>query len=269
MADTRILQLTDLHLFCDSESTLKGIPTRHTLQDVVDSIVHNESEFDRVVVTGDHTHDEDPQSYAAVRSILEPWIDRLTIVPGNHDDRKVMRSILGDVVEKQVTDTMADDDRITFSIQCGSWLCVGLDTHAPGKVSGQFGTAQAEWLRHRLTEHGNNPTLLFCHHPPIDVGSEWMDAIGLEDRSLLLNVVQDHPSVRLICCGHVHHEFEGAAGPTRVVTTPSTGLQFDPRGTKPLFANDAPGYRVIELTDDQLKTRVGRLAHAAHTPVND
>ena len=52
--------------------------------------------FDHVVVTGDHTHDELPESYQAVRQILSPWLDRLWQVPGNHDDRTVLRSVFGD-----------------------------------------------------------------------------------------------------------------------------------------------------------------------------
>lgn len=269
MVDARILQLTDLHLFCDTRTTLKGIPTRKTLREVVDSIRRDEAEFDRVVVTGDHTHDERPESYAAVRRMLEPWIDRLAIVPGNHDDREVMRLILGDVVEQHAPDPPPEDDRITFAFRCGSWLCLGLDSHAPGQVPGRLGTAQAAWLAERLADHGDKPSVLFCHHPPVDVGSDWMDAIGLQDRSLLLDIVQQHPSLQLICCGHVHHEFEGNIGNTRVVTTPSTGIQFDPRGSTARFAADPPGYRVIEITGDQIRTHAGRLPHVDHVPVND
>lgn len=266
MSDTRILQLTDLHLFCDETSTLKGIPTRQTLQDVVAFILQQEAPFDRVVVTGDHTHDERPESYAVARELLSPWVEQLAIVPGNHDDRDVMRSVLGDVIDRQSISAVEGDDRITFSFRCGHWLCVGMDTHLPGAVPGQFGEAQAAWLRSLLQEYTEHPTLLFCHHPPVDVGSIWMDAIGLQDRHLLLEVVHEFPQVQLISCGHVHHDSEHHAGSTRVVTSPSTGLQFDPDGSQPRFAADPPGYRIIELTDDRLTTHVGRLPQASHTP---
>ena len=52
--------------------------------------------FDHLIVTGDHTHDELPQSYEAVRRILIPWLDRRGQVPGNHDARCVVRSFCGD-----------------------------------------------------------------------------------------------------------------------------------------------------------------------------
>ncbi len=265
----RIVQLTDLHLFDQPGETLKGIPTRATLQAVVDAILQDEGEFDRVVITGDHTHDEKPESYQAAREILAPWHDRLSIVPGNHDDRSVMRSVLGDVIDRQAIDPVPGDDRIVFSFESGSWRCIGLDTHSPGEVPGYFGEPQADWLRSQLAAHGDNPSLLFFHHPPIDVGSEWMDRIGLKDRERLQEIIQAFPAVRLVCCGHVHHEFEGRVAETRIVTTPSTGIQFDPRGSEARFASDPPGYRVIELSDDHFETRVARLPHASHTPVAD
>lgn len=268
MSDTRILQLTDLHLFCDEEATLKGIPTRQTLKNVVTHVLEQEQDFDHVIITGDHTHDERPESYTAVRELLAPWLDRLAIVPGNHDDRDVMRSVLGDVIERQTETPVDSDDRITFSFRCDRWLCVGLDTHLPGEVPGQFGEAQAAWLRSLLTAHGDQPAVLFCHHPPVELGSVWMDAIGLQDRKRLMAVAEDFPGVQLICCGHVHHESEHPAGSKRVVTTPSTGLQFDPRGTEPQFADDPPGYRIIELSNERLTTHVCRLPHASHTPTD-
>ncbi len=270
METTRILQLTDLHLFDQPEETLKGIPTRETLQAVVSAILENEDEFDHVVITGDHTHDEQMESYQAALGILDPWMDRLTIVPGNHDDRDVMRSVLGEVIKNQPNDDcVPGDDRIVFAFDCGEWLCLGLDTHSPGEVPGYLGEPQAAWLRTQLTAQGNNPSLLFFHHPPVDVGSEWMDRIGLKDRERLVEVIQDFPAVQLVCCGHVHHEFEGRIADTRIVTTPSTGIQFDPRGSEPHFASDPPGYRVIELRANQFETHVVRLPHADHTPVAD
>ena len=51
---------------------------------------------DHVVVTGDHTHDELPETYAAVRELLEPFLDRLWLLPGNHDDRAALRAAFDD-----------------------------------------------------------------------------------------------------------------------------------------------------------------------------
>lgn len=260
MTTVRILQLTDLHVFKDPGTLLKGIPTRELLEDVVQQLRNSGEIFDYIIVTGDHTHDELPQSYHAVREILSPWVDRLWQVPGNHDDRTVMRSVFADRIKG------VGQDLITFSFNAGRWLCLGLDTHVPGAVSGKIEADQIEWIRRQI--HNTNPSrvALFMHHPPVDVGSIWMDAIGLSGKELLQDLFHSENRIRLVCCGHVHHEFRTLVGHAQIVTTPSTGIQFSPAGSQATFVSDPPGYRVIELTDDQFSTTVRRLPAARFSP---
>jgi len=261
MTLTRILQLTDLHVFRDPAERLKGIPTFELLCDVVKFIRDSGETFDYVVVTGDHTHDELPESYAAVRSVLSPWMDRLFQVPGNHDDRAVMRTVFGDRISG------AGDDRVNFSFRAGSWLCLGLDTHLRGSVPGLIDASQVEWARRQVADSDAKMVGLFLHHPPVDVGSQWMDAIGLTGKELLQAWFVEEPKVRLVCCGHVHHEFRTALGNAEILTAPSTGIQFSPAGSTPTFVSAAPGYRVIELQDTGHATRVVRLPDVRFSPV--
>ena len=260
----RILQLTDLHVFASAGQQLKGIPTRELLQQVVDHIQATEPEFDRVIITGDHTHDEQPESYRAVRDILSVWSDRLLHVPGNHDERALMQEGLS-----AVTHHADSSDQLTFCSDIDNWRLIGLDTHVPGEVAGHISDRQIAWLTDRLAESGASHVGLFFHHPPLDVGSEWMDAIGLANREALHTVMAADERIRLACCGHVHHEFTLDLGSARVFTTPSTGIQFDPEGTTPRFATAAPGYRVIELQPDGFQTHVVRLPTIPYAPFND
>ncbi|MEO2016595.1 MAG: metallophosphoesterase [Fuerstiella sp.] len=259
----RILQLTDLHVFCEPELRLKGIPTRECLQDVVAWILQNEAPFDHLIVTGDHTHDEQPQSYQAVQQILTPWADRIWQVPGNHDDREILRSVFAERIKGQGA------DQVRFSFIDEGWLCVGLDTHLPGEVAGWIEQEQLDWLRSVISEASVSQVALFLHHPPVDVNSEWMDAIGLGGRDGLQQLISEDGRIRLVCCGHVHHEFEAQIGAAKVYTTPATGIQFNPAGAVANFAGDAPGYRVIEVGPDGFSTHVVRLPEVRYTPVAD
>lgn len=259
----RILQITDLHVFCEPNVTLKGIPTRESLCDVVKFIQRHEAPFDHVIVTGDHTHDELPESYAAVRDILQAWGDSLWQIPGNHDDRSVLRSSFPHRIQGK------GSERINFAFPTEQWLCVGLDTHIPGEVSGMIDDGQISWLRDLINGQSRRKVVLFMHHPPVEVGSEWMDRIGLSGRERLQSLIRDDHRIRFVCCGHVHHEFRFQVAGCEVFTTPSTGLQFDPHGSAPRFAADAPGYRVIELNGSDFSTRVVRLPEVRYTPQDD
>ncbi len=260
MTVTRIVQLTDLHLFADPDERLYGIPTRELLRDVVEHVERYEGVVDHLVVTGDHTHDELPETYAAAREILRPWLDRLWQVPGNHDDRALLRSVFSDTIRGE------GKELVTFSFPAGDWLCLGLDTQVPGQVPGLIDDAQIAWIRRRLEEHQPRSAVIFLHHPPVLLGSAWLDPIGLERREVLQELLVEDGRIRLVCCGHVHHESMHEVGAAMVVTTPSTGLQFSPAGTVTTFADAPPGYRVIELDGDRYTTRVVRLPEARYSP---
>lgn len=260
MPSVRILQLTDLHVFADPLHRLKDIPTFELLQDVVAEIRASGQTFDHVVITGDHTHDELPETYRALRLLLEPWIDRLWQVPGNHDDRAVMRSVFGDRIGGQA------DERIKFEFSADRWLCLGLDTQVPGTVPGLIEADQIDWVRRRIQENNPDRVMLFMHHPPVDLNSVWMDRIGLAGKELLQDLLRSEERIRLVCCGHVHHESTHRIGQAEIVTTPSTAIQFSPHGEVATFVTAPPGWRIIELQGDTYQTTVGRLAEARYAP---
>ena len=258
---TTILQLSDLHLFADPDAVLFGIPTRRTLRDVLAHIEASGLQPHHVVVTGDHTHDELPETYADVRELLTPFLDRLHQVPGNHDDRARLREGFSD----RIGGTGAE--RITFSFEADGWLCLGLDTHIPGEVGGRIGPEQIEWVRSRVGERQPRGVVLFMHHPPVELGVAWLDRIGVEDRAALQELLAEEPRIRLVSCGHVHHESSHRVGGAEVVTVPSTGLQFSPLSQEAEFVAAPPGYRIIELHGDICATSVVRLPEALFTPV--
>ena len=257
---TTILQLSDLHPFADPDERLFGIPTRELLEEVLAHVRGSAVRPDHVVVTGDLTHDEQPETYAAVRALLEPFVDRLWLLPGNHDDRAVMRAAFGDRIP---ADGAA---RVTFSFRARDWLCLGLDTHVPGEVGGRIGADQVEWIEQQLARESPRAAALFMHHPPVELGRAWLDRIGVEDGHLLRELLAREPRIRLVCCGHVHHESSHRLGQAEVVTVPSTGLQFSTEGDVAEFVAAPPGYRLIELGDDGYSTTVVRLPEARYAP---
>ena len=262
MSTVRILQLTDLHVFSEPHTRLKNIPTRECLQDVADFIRNESIEFDHLVITGDHTHDEQTVSYQAVRDILCDWMDKLWQVPGNHDDRAILKHVFHDRTLNEST------DRVNFEFSANGWLCLGLDTHVPGEVYGNIDEAQIEWIRARMQSHSNPPTILFMHHPPVILGSPWMDQIGLHGMDLLQQLICQTSQIQLVCCGHVHHESTNQIQACRVVTTPSTGIQFSPAGDTPNFVSGPPGFRIVEITDSGVHTFVKYLPKTKYEPVD-
>ena len=247
----RVIQITDCHVMTDPLGAIRGVPTRGTLERVLSAVERNFPDADRLIITGDLTHDEKLSTYVWLRERLQPWITRLRVIPGNHDDRGLMREVFGDRLSPVAF------DRNVFIDEILGWRLIGLDSHVPGKLHGELGLSQLSWLRAELEQYPHMPTCLCLHHPPVLVGSAWLDRINLLDAAELLEIVRAFPQVRSVWCGHVHQERTMLDGNVLLLTTPSTGVQFRPE-TKALEVADAPpGFRVIELVSaGRFQTRV-------------
>jgi 3',5'-cyclic-AMP phosphodiesterase len=248
----RIIQITDLHLFADPTAELKGICTRERLERVLAALREELSRAELLIVTGDLAHDERLETYAALRELLADWFPRVRVLPGNHDDRGFMRQVFGDIV-------LAAGERNVFVESAGKWRLIGLDSQIPVAVAGELGLTQRGWLEEQLIA-SPQPTVLFLHHPPVGVGSSWLDEIRLSDAPALWQLLDRFPQVKIFCTGHIHQEMMVRHSLTVVLTTPSTAVQFRPE-TESLVVDDLPpGYRILELEDDgSVRTRVIRV----------
>jgi Icc protein len=235
-----IVQLTDCHLFTDPDGSLRDVATRPRLHAVVEDICERVPDFDLLVVTGDTAHDEAQATYEEFRAELADWVDRLRIVPGNHDNRAALRRVFPVATEEI-------GDHVGFRVERGEWLVIGLDSQLTGEDAGELGPGQLAWLDDRLAVDPARNAVLFLHHPPIAVESPWVDRIGLLDAGALETVLAQHPQVRAVITGHVHQEASGRCGGADVHTSPAVAPQFRPHTETLVIDPGPPAYRIIEL----------------------
>ena len=249
----RVVQITDLHLMADPCAELKGVCTRTSLISVLDVLRRDFGSAERLIVTGDLAHDELRETYEALRELLADWWPKLRLIPGNHDNREFMRQVFGDRVTVM-------EDRNVFVDSIGGWRLIGLDSHLPGEVRGQLGASQLAWLASKLNVEPRQPTAIFLHHPPLAVGTGWLDGIGLEDAEPFLSLLRSFPQAKLICCGHIHHEMTVSHADKLLLATPSTSVQFLPETDVLVPDPIPPGFRVFDFeTDGSFRTRVVRV----------
>ena len=259
-----ILQLTDLHLFSDSSKRMRGVPPHDCLVDVLEHVQSSKLDPDLVVVSGDLAHDEQRATYRILRSLLAPWMDRLVIIPGNHDDRNAIRAVF----PEQFCQSNCPEPFVTFSRRIDNWLILGLDTHMPGKVFGCMPEEQLAWAHEEMRRHGESPCMLFLHHPPVSIDCPWLDRLGLRKPEPLIECIERHPQISVIVAGHVHQEFTGEAAGRTFLTTPSTAMQFTPCQKTPAYDPIPCGYRIFEIEDTNWSSRVVRLPKLRFPPAN-
>jgi Icc protein len=237
----RLLQLTDLHLYAESDGRLLGQNTRATFESVLDLARQRHWPPDAVVLTGDLVHDERSDAYLYLRQRLQQLDVRYFCIPGNHDSPRLLADCL---------DPRAGSGLRIESL--GAWDLLLIDSTLPGQEGGAIDELVLQAIDSHLSANPDRPALIFLHHHPLPVGSRWIDTMGAENGARLLAQAESHPNMRAILWGHIHQSFQGRSGHAQLLAAPSTSVQFLP-GSKD-FALDTlpPGYRWLELHDDGL-----------------
>ena len=235
----RILQLTDPHLFADTAGTLRGLNTLATLTAVVAHVARQGWPADLVAATGDLSHDEPEGAYRLFRSAVEPLGLPVLCLPGNHDIRAAMQAELA-----------APPFHYCAAVENGGWLLACIDSCAEGKASGRVADTELERLAGLLAASGRPHAAVFLHHPPVPMGSRWLDTVGLENADDFLDVVTAAGTVRTVVFGHVHQQFDRTVQGIRIIGTPSTCAQFLPGSDDFALDDKPPAYRRISLHPD-------------------
>ena len=92
--------------------------------------------------------------------------------------------------------------------------------------------------------------LVFLHHPPVPMGSRWLDTVGLGNGEEFLERLRTLNRVRAAVFGHVHQEYDREHSGIRIIATPSTCRQFKPRADTFAVDDKPPAYRRLVLRDD-------------------
>jgi Icc protein len=226
-------------LFADADGDLRGTVTQDSLQRVLDHYQAGDWRADRVLITGDLIQDDSAEAYERFRNLLLPLNMRMHCVPGNHDVRDLMRPICS---------------RPPFSYcateEVRDWLLMGLDSCIPDDAGGEISAEEFERLD-RIVEESTARHIMVClHHPPIPMGSKWLDTVSLRNGQQLLERLQSNGRVRLLVFGHVHQPYDAEHHGIQIIGTPSTCSQFKPASDDFALDDRPPAYRRITLSAD-------------------
>lgn len=235
----RLLQFSDTHLFADRAGSFRGICTFDSFARVLElARSAHAATTDALLLTGDSVNDE-PDGYAHVISLLRPLGKPVYGLPGNHDRRDAMQSEFG---------------RARFQIgghaDFAHWRVILLDSVVPDHAHGELPRAELQRLETTLSTAGSRHVLIALHHHPVSLGSAWLDGVGLRNGPELFAITDRYPNIRAICWGHVHQQFEADRRGVRLMSAPSTCVQFMPRVDEFAIEDTPPGYRRLELYPD-------------------
>lgn len=237
----RLVQLTDLHLLANPRGRVRKVDVRAAFARVLHEARGREPDY--YVLTGDLADDGKRESYEALREMLREVLDHTVVLPGNHDDPSLLRTFF--------PSSVGAPGRVGFTFHAGGWQVIGLDTKVAGRVLGRIGPEQSSWLDAELSSSGE-PAIVFLHHPPIRVGTRWLDPSRLADAERLSELARKHLRLRVIACGHAHMDVSGRLGGADVFVTPSTAFQFVAGSWWPRITGhdgQGTGFRLFDLAE--------------------
>ena len=206
-----------------------------------------------MLVTGDLVQDDTREAYERFCRLLLPLRLPVYCLPGNHDVRPLMREVLA-------------QHAIAYceTLDSESWRIVCIDSCEVDVASGRVSRDELRRLDSHLREAPGRHILVALHHPPLPVGTAWLDEVGLVNGEEFLATVMACDRARLVLFGHVHQAFDARRESLRILGTPSTCRQFE-TGSDTFAVDDSPpAYRRLTLQPDgQVETGIVWVPDAA------
>ncbi|GGX74957.1 3',5'-cyclic adenosine monophosphate phosphodiesterase CpdA [Saccharospirillum salsuginis] len=217
-----------------------GMNTQYSLDLILERIEAERDRIDLILATGDIAQDGSVEAYQRFIHDVDRFKAPIRWTAGNHDDRANMKAALSNGRTSIDRPVYTSDD----------WVVILLDSTVPGKVYGNLGPDQLALLDRLLTQHADKHALVTFHHHPLDMGSTWMDKIGIKNKDALHRVLKRHTNVRVVLWGHVHQNSDQMIDGVRYISTPSTCVQFEPGTHDFSIDHQGPGYRWLDLNAD-------------------
>ena len=139
-----------------------------------------------------------------------------------------------------------------------------LDTLEEGRHGGAFCDTRAAWLKARLAEQPDRQTVIVMHHPPVDVGVDWMSTHPDEPWvARFSQAIEGGANIRGIICGHLHRPITvGWRGTTISIcasSAPQVALdlrKIDPEKPdgRPMIIADPPAFALHRWNGRELVT---------------
>jgi len=213
-------QISDLHIKAPGKLSYRVVDCAAMLERCVAEILRLPQRPDALVVTGDLVDFGRPEEYAHLRTLLSPLPMPYYLLPGNHDDRETLRTSFADHAYLRQWGPY-----IQYAIDDWPVRIVAIDTVIPGEGGGRVDSERLAWLDRALGARREKPAVVVMHHPPFATLIGHMDRIGLEGADALAQVIERHPQVERILCGHLHRPIQYRFAGTIASTSPSPAHQ--------------------------------------------
>ncbi len=237
----RIVQISDTHI-TPGHGLAEGIDTWRNFERLIADLEGRR--IDHVVLSGDLANDPlDIEPYEYIRISMEKLGFEYSVIAGNHDKTALMKEAF--------PETAFHGGLKYYHKTLGPLSAAFLDTSA-----GSIHEPQLRWFE-RAYVTMPEPRCIFMHHPPVYCGVPLMDTkYPLKNMDELQSILRKTDRPSLVFCGHYHVEKTVLDNCCTVFVTPSAWYQLRQDTETWGIDHTRVGYRMIELTKNELRTTV-------------
>ncbi|MCP3388056.1 metallophosphoesterase [Bradyrhizobium sp. CCGB12] len=243
-----VAQLSDFHVRPRGRTAYGDVDTNAMFHDAIDAVLSLDPRPDCVVVSGDLTDCGLDEEYRIVDAGLARLPMPVFVIPGNHDRREQLLQSL-----RPRHRYLPRDGFVNFVVDDFPVRLIFLDSVETGQTYGTFCAARQTWLRDALAAGRGKPTAVIIHHPPFLVGADGMDELRLFNATALKAIIEDHPEIERVLCGHYHRaitvRYAGTVGYVAPSTAHQVALDLRP-GRSNRFIMEPPAFAVHSWRPD-------------------
>ncbi|TPG57552.1 metallophosphoesterase [Ewingella americana] len=236
-----IAQVSDIHASPENDHLFR-------FDQILNWLTHLQP--DVLVLTGDLADGHWQEGYKQIADRLNQQNYPSLILPGNSDDRSLMRSVWGE--NRWVHN--AQGEALHLIHNTSGLRLIGWDSTIDYKDYGSV-TDHLEWLDNQLSDTGGPPSLLFMHHHVFASGIPTLDETMCRGLTEMEDLIRRAPARLLaISTGHVHRPIAGmfAGIPAYICGSvcPANPVWFGKVNVPP--ANDPPALMIHRYVSNSL-----------------
>jgi 3',5'-cyclic-AMP phosphodiesterase len=249
-----IAQVTDIHLGFEPDNPAEF--NRKRLDQVVHRLATMVPAPEFLLATGDLVDRGDGDSYRRLRNAFSGAPCPVWPCLGNHDNRQNFMSWFPEIE--------TNEGFVQYEIDLHPLRFLVLDTLEVGRHGGGFCDVRAAWLHRKLAEKPDRPTVIVMHHPPVEIGVDWMNTHPDEPWvARFAGAIAGHRQIVSILCGHFHRPISvGWRGTTVSIcasTAPQVALNLSPIDVeqpdgRPMIIADPPAFALHRWNGREMVT---------------
>jgi 3',5'-cyclic-AMP phosphodiesterase len=211
-----IAQVTDVHLGFEPDNPSEF--NRKRLDQVIKHFASMTPRPDMLLATGDLVDRGDADSYRRLQNALSQCPFPVWPCTGNHDQRDNFLACFPQLPTV--------DGFVQYEVETPELRLLMLDTLEEGRHGGSFCELRAAWLKAQLAVKTDKAVAIIMHHPPVEVGIEWMNTHPDEPWvQRFAAAIYGAKNIVGIICGHLHRPISVGWRGNTVSICPSTAPQ--------------------------------------------